>query len=754
MAIKNTIILSVISLLTVLFAPGAYAGRISAEESLSRLQRQESQIRRLPAAMSLVDTEMRNGEPIYYVFSGGEGYTVTTADDMLTPVLAIVETGVYDKALMNPAAADWLQMLSDEIEYCYAHPEMMKLPDGDAFEDFTRLPIEPLITARWDQSAPYNDRCPVYSGGRAVTGCVATAMAMVMHHHRYPETGNGFYRYVFNGVTISFDYDNTPFDWDNMLDVYSSEATEEECNAVADLMLACGVSVDMQYTTQASGAYSQLIPSALINRFGYSRDAKFVMREFYNVGAWDRLVYKTLQEEGPVLYCGRGMMGGHQFVCDGYLTAGLFHFNWGWSGESDGYFKLTALNPESLGIGGGGGGFNAGQGIVTGLHIPIEGEEASMPNIVSSGTFRVMTNNNSEWRFTSGEGVYNLDDRRVTVNLGLRLLDEEGTPTYVASDTETEFKPLSKSLNYSVVSKIQLDLSLLNLAPGIYKATPAFRWNDRWADIPQQVDYASYVEIKVNEDGTMTYSNKSADTVYDLEVSNFKLNGEPTDGVYDFDITVANYSLSKYSGCIIGHVLDFDMNEELAQFDVELSVKPQNTISFNFSSDLNLEKSFYHIYFTDEYGKIIGPLFDVLAGAPIENISYAGESVTVGVGEQLQLAIDYMPAEAAFPRFSYMLDDYQIASIDESGVISGLSVGETSLKVSTLDGSMLDLNVDLVVTMPVGIGMAEVAPESFDIYSVSGVLIASDADRNSLPDLAPGVYILKSPGKVEKWIRR
>lgn len=754
MAIKNTIILTVISLLTVLFTSEANAKRISAEESLWRLQRQESHIRRLPASASLVATEMRNGEPIYYVFSTGEGYTVATADDMLAPVLAIVETGVYDKSLMNPAAADWLQMLADEIEYCYAHPEMLKLPEGDKFEDFTREPIEPLIKARWDQSTPYNDKCPVYSNGRAVSGCVATAMAMVMHHHRYPETGTGYYRYVFNGVTISFDYDNTPFDWDNMLDVYTSEATEEECNAVADLMLACGVSVDMQYTPQASGAYSQLVPSALINRFGYSRDAKFVMREFYNVGTWDRLVYKTLKEEGPVLYCGRGMLGGHQFVCDGYLTAGLFHFNWGWSGESDGYFKLTALNPESLGIGGGGGGFNAGQGIVTGLHIPAEDEEESMPNIVSSGTFRVLTNNTSEWRFTSGEGVYNLDDRRVMVNLGLRLLDEEGNPIYIASETETEFKPLSKSLNYSVVSKFQLDLSEQQLSAGIYKATPAFRWNDRWADIPQQVDYASYVEIKVNEDGTITYANKSSDTVYDLEVSNFKLNGEPTEGVYDFDITVANYSLSRYSGSIIGHVLDYDVNEELTQFDVALSIKPQNTISFDFSCDLNLEKSFYHIYFTDEYGKIIGPLFDVLAGATIENISYPSESVTVGVREEFKLDIDYMPADAAFPRFGYMLDDNHIASIDENGVLTGLNIGETLLKVTTLDGSMLNLTIDVVVTKPIGIDETEVAPESIDIYSVSGVLIASDADRESLRNLAPGLYLLKSGGKVVKWLNR
>ena len=35
----------------------------------------------------------------------------------------------------------------------------------------------------------------------------------------------------------------------------------------------------------------------------------------------------------------------HCFVCDGYDTNGLFHFNWGWNGQSNGYFEITNLSP-------------------------------------------------------------------------------------------------------------------------------------------------------------------------------------------------------------------------------------------------------------------------------------------------------------------------------------------------------------------------------------------------------------------------
>jgi hypothetical protein len=37
----------------------------------------------------------------------------------------------------------------------------------------------------------------------------------------------------------------------------------------------------------------------------------------------------------------------------GYDKNGLFHFNWGWSGDSNGYFELSVLNPNSLGLSGG-----------------------------------------------------------------------------------------------------------------------------------------------------------------------------------------------------------------------------------------------------------------------------------------------------------------------------------------------------------------------------------------------------------------
>ena len=50
-----------------------------------------------------------------------------------------------------------------------------------------RHAISPLVVTRWDQGTPYNTLCPIIDGTQCVTGCVATSMAQVMYHHRWPE---------------------------------------------------------------------------------------------------------------------------------------------------------------------------------------------------------------------------------------------------------------------------------------------------------------------------------------------------------------------------------------------------------------------------------------------------------------------------------------------------------------------------------------------------------------------------------------
>ena len=158
-----------------------------------------------------------------------------------------------------------------------------------------------------------------------------------------------------------------------MLPQYSGTYTAEQADAVAQLMLACGVAVDMQYSPYSSGAYSYQVGQALIDYFEYDGNLGLVYRQYFTSAEWMNLIKSEINEKRPIYYFGSSDDGGHAFVFDGYDTQDMVHVNWGWSGMNNGYFEVASLNPDSPGIGGGsnlGGGFTRGQGMYLGIQPP------------------------------------------------------------------------------------------------------------------------------------------------------------------------------------------------------------------------------------------------------------------------------------------------------------------------------------------------------------------------------------------------
>lgn len=332
------------------------------------------------AVPRLVYTQQAGMEPAAYIFDrgNGAGYMIVSADDEATPLLGYSDTGTVDTYDMPDGLRYWLEYYAAEIESARTTGSSAVVTTFAA--SAPRKAIAPMISTRWNQSAPFNNKCPQVGSTRTVTGCVATAMAQVMKYHNWPEKGSGSNAYSWNGTTLSLDFSTVTFDWGNMLDVYGSTATEAQNDAVATLMYACGISVDMIYGTGASGAVSEKCGLALVENFNYDASLRTLYRDYYPLDEWEEVVYNSLAEGCPVLYGGQSDSGGHEFVCDGYSSDGYFHFNWGWGGMSDGYFKLTALNPGAQGIGGAGSGagYNFGQDIVVGIK-PFAGQSELPP---------------------------------------------------------------------------------------------------------------------------------------------------------------------------------------------------------------------------------------------------------------------------------------------------------------------------------------------------------------------------------------
>ncbi len=308
--------------------------------------------------------------PTLYIFNQSEsGWMILSADDVAAPLIGYSRTGSFDPENIPENLSGWLDMCSSQIAQASA---VNALPySREVSQASEKEPIEPMLKTLWNQDAPYNRYCP---GGNTYTGCVATAMAQVMKYYNWPlKAGeNAKFSYTWDSKTLTADFSNYEFDWDNMLDEYSGNAGITG-DAVAKLMQACGYSLHMRYSTTASAAYSEFVGNALVTYFDYDKGLHNEFRNLYPSAEWENMIYDNLKDVGPMVYWG----GAHCFVCDGYDGNGYFHFNWGWSGAGDGYFLLTSLRPTAVGIGGANGDYTLNQGALFGIK-PSDGSDSPL----------------------------------------------------------------------------------------------------------------------------------------------------------------------------------------------------------------------------------------------------------------------------------------------------------------------------------------------------------------------------------------
>ena len=324
----------------------------------------------------------------FYVFNlnDNQGWVLVADDDRCLPILGYSKSGEFVTGNLPANIEDWLSGISSEIQYVIDNDivadentttQWKELFSGvsTAFVNRGEKVVNPLVQTRWNQSPYYNDMCPYDSqyGERTVTGCVATAMAQVLKYWNYPEVGTGSHSYSTSSYgTLYANFGGTQYDWDNMPNRVTSAN-----NAVATLMYHCGVSVDMSYgvsSTGGSGAYvissytnsENCAEYAFKNYFGFKSSAHGEMKDYTGDSQWKSMVRADLDASRPLVYAGFGN-GGHCFVCDGYDNSDKFHFNWGWDGQNDGYYSLSALNPGSGGAGGGSYSFTNNQQAIFGL---------------------------------------------------------------------------------------------------------------------------------------------------------------------------------------------------------------------------------------------------------------------------------------------------------------------------------------------------------------------------------------------------
>ena len=322
----------------------AKAVRFMNSQSGNRFMASSANVKLAHTEVSAVDKHLAD----YYVFNSEGGYVIVSGDDRAEEILGY-GSGYFDVNNLPANVAWWLGHYKEQIEYLHSNPRVeVVTPSMMMSTMLTATTVPQLMSSTWDQEEPYYNQCPTYQGQYCMTGCVATAMAQVMYYWKYPASLPALPAYT-TAYTPRFNVPALPgitLDWDNMLDDYSGSYTTAQANAVAWLMRYCGQAVEMMYSPDGSGAYTDDQRDAMVE-FGYSSDAQVVERNSYSASNWNAMMQAELEARRPILYGGSaGSDGsdGHAFVVDGYnASTSKYHVNFGWSGWDDNYYALDAF---------------------------------------------------------------------------------------------------------------------------------------------------------------------------------------------------------------------------------------------------------------------------------------------------------------------------------------------------------------------------------------------------------------------------
>ena len=446
----------------------------------SRGRQVVSEPRRAPGT-----TNTECDQPLYvFNAANNKGFVIIAGDDRVESVLGYAEAGNFDENDLPVNVRSWLLMTAEEIK---ALPSSPKTEAHSPRLVAAHSAIKPLIKTQWNQGSAtntgdiYNTLTPTINAKHCVTGCVATAGAQLMFYYQYPQQETQPVPGYRPNDTIG-DLDGLPsiqFNWSEMKESYSysDEGTDSE-QAVSELMLYCGYAATMDYGLNGSSASHFDLAEGLVNYFDYDPHTwEYVLRSSYTVSDWDALIYNELKDGRPVIFSGRNNHGGHAFLCDGYDGAGLYHFNWGWGGAYDGYFKLNATNPYD------------GEEIVDGLVdigyvLSVSAIIGLQPNTGQSSP--VTVDDNDTWEEPQTEGIvanarnphlegsvisaYLQNPNSETANLALGIGELQADGTVTPIDTQYKYYWYTDlPAGYKFSDVLSFDVSTYDLSDGTHQ---------------------------------------------------------------------------------------------------------------------------------------------------------------------------------------------------------------------------------------------------------------------------------------------
>ena len=303
-----------------------------------------------------------NGQAAFYVFAvQPRGFVIVSADDRAMPVLGYSTESNFTAQLPD-GLMTFFENYKAGFSQMYANNDERTaeaVADWTSLEKTGRLSssktdrsVGPLLASIWNQTDLYNNMAPedpssVYSG-HCKSGCVANAMSQIMRYWEWPRHGQGGHGYDANSYYGDYgwqeaDFENATYCFELMPDFLDFASPQAEVDAVALLEYHAGVSVDMGYGANASGAYSEDVGPAMMEYFRYSPELEHRYKSNGSTTQWNRDLRANLDAGMPLYYASQGDAGGHAYVLDGYDDNDMFHLNWGWAGFDNGYYAIDGF---------------------------------------------------------------------------------------------------------------------------------------------------------------------------------------------------------------------------------------------------------------------------------------------------------------------------------------------------------------------------------------------------------------------------
>ena len=596
----------------------------------------------------------------YYVFNNDAGgFVIIAGDDAVAPVLGYTSTGSFDAENLPDGLKDLLKSYERQIAALGDNYVANQTATRAAFTG------EKLLkTAEWAQNVPFNK----YTPSNYVTGCVATAGAIVMKHHGYPAKGTGSHSYTWNGKTLTANFEHT-YDWTSMPAKYDG-TNDAAFDGVARLMADLGVAVEMQYNKDGSGAYIGNLVTALQKHFGYSKLSHLMTIEDVGAEAWNGRLRDEIDANRPVLYAASDPTGGgHAFVIDGYKDES-FSVNWGWGGYCDGFYQIGALNPESAGKPMGDK-YNVGQSAVFGME-PSDGTEkvSGMGFLTNVGRLKVLNMNIADVKMGQNGVIFsapigNTGDQPFNGEVAVALMNAKGEMLEIVTSSPLTVVNLAAgryypSLSFSFVSTVDAEpddyLAIVAKEEGSSEYIELYDQNFERLRLPATGYEPRTFEVRTKMGEGATF--KQAETWYN-PASNF-YNGKPVIGSTYYYYLTLDEGISKYFVELNGKLMD-DVKAGTAQPNSFIGIEPVYELVVSTYCDyqekelvINLEKAGqlkselakenpdYLVYRNIKVnGEIDKRDFDELASHYFKSIDLSGAKVVAYESYKADMVPDY-----------------------------------------------------------------------------------------------------------------